>query len=159
MLYPVLKQINTENYNPRVGYININFHFHRVHENYNLWKPNPSGNWSGFNLTLLTQEWSKKLLSACILPMNQTCHIIWSVYKTRQICTREKGTTFFSCSYLTSSPTTCLVTVRDTADMKQEAKKCQLEKKWKSRLHPRSKKLKGQLHKIRAETGSSTRIF
>lgn len=89
---------------------------------------------------LLTQEWSKNLLSACILPMNQICNVIWSMYNTRQTGTREKGTTFFSCFYLTSSPTTHLATMRDIADMKQKVKKCQLKKMWKSRLRPRSRK-------------------
>lgn len=38
MLYSVFKQINTENYNPRVGYININSNFPKVYENSNFWK-------------------------------------------------------------------------------------------------------------------------
>lgn len=109
---------------------------------------------------LLTQEWSKKLLSAFILPTNQTCSIIWSMYNTRQTSTREKCTTFFSCFYLTSIPKTCLVTMRDTAGMKQEAKKCQRKCENPGSIQEAGrKKLEGQQQKIRAETGSSTRIF
>jgi len=46
----------------------------------------------------------------------------------------------FSCFYLTSSPTTHLMTMTDRAGRKQEAKKHQSEATWISRLHPRSRK-------------------